>query len=286
MSRLSACFTVLGVGLAMASTVGLSSAPAHAADSASARTIDLTYEVYLGGLHIFTLDVDMALQRDRYRLSASGQTQGMVGWMYGWDVKLAAEGADRSGRTEPLRYDTDSQWQGNRRKVHLRFSEDGRYELERTPPPEPDPDIEGGLPERLPEGTVDPLSLAVAASRSLMANGRCDQTLPVFDGQRRYDLTLGQIDEATLPASEYSIYHGAAMRCSVSMKRISGFRKSWKSKRQWDAPSSAPMVWVARIQPDLPPVPVRYDGAIVLGNIVIHLTKAEVRTASGEASAD
>jgi len=261
-------------------------AAAQAAETEPARTLDLTYDVYLGGLHIFTLDVAMTLRPDRYRVSAEGQTEGMVGWLYGWDVKLAAEGLEHNDRIEPVRYVTDSAWQGTRRTVDLGFAEGGRYALERTPPPEPDPDIEGGLPETLPEGTVDPLSLAVAASRALAETGRCDQTLPVFDGQRRYDLTLRHVDEATLPPSDYSIYQGRAVRCTVSMNRISGFRKSWKSKRQWDAPSSAPTIWVAPIRPDLPPVPVRYDGAIALGNIVIHLTKADVRAGTDEAGAD
>src|SRR5262245_61502291 len=154
------------------------------------------------------------------------------------------------------------------------------------PPPEPDPDIEGSLPERLPAGTVDPLSLAVAASRPWRESGPSDWTVPVSGGQRRYDLTLRQIDQATVPPSDYSSYQGPAVRCGVSIERISGFRKSWKSKRQWDAPSSAPTIWVAPIRPDLPPVPVRYDGAIMLGNIVIHLTKADVRDEPGEAAAD
>lgn len=284
MSRLTARLAASCAGLAMASALSL--APARAAEVASARFVDLTYEVYLGGLHIFTFDVDMALQPDRYRVTAEGGTQGMIGWLYEWQTKLAAEGLDRNGRIEPRRYDMDSNWQSNRRRVRLSFAEGGRYDLQRTPPPEPDPDIEGGLPDSLPDGIVDPLSLAVAASRSLQQNGRCDQTLPVFDGQRRYDLTLKHVDEATLPPSEYSIYQGPAVRCSFSMKRISGFRKSWQSKRHPDDRSSAPTIWVAPLQPDLPPVPVRYDGAIALGNIVIHLTKAQVRTGSDEAVAD
>jgi hypothetical protein len=285
MYRPIARLTVLYAGLAVASAVNPWSA-ARAAEAASARAVDLTYDVYLGGLHIFTLDIDMMLQPDRYRVTAEGQTQGMVGWLYAWQTELAAEGFDRNGRIEPRRYDAKSNWQGNQRTVQLGFAEGGRYDLQRTPPPEPDPDIEGTLPELLPEGTVDPLSLAVAASRALVENGRCDQTMPVFDGQRRYDLTLRHVDEATLPPNDYSIYQGPAVRCSISMKRISGFRKSWKSKRQWDAPSSEPTIWVASIRPDLPPVPVRYDGAIALGNIVIHLTRANVRTSSDSAVAD
>lgn len=279
-ARLAAFCAAIAVGSALLPAL------ARAADSATARTLDLTYDVYLGGLHIFTFDVDMTLQSDRYRVAAEGATQGMVGWMYEWRTSLSAEGRERDGRIEPERYDAASNWQGNQRNVQLGFDGDGGYALERTPPPEPDPDVEGGLPETLPEGTVDPLSLAVAASQALVETGRCDQTVPVFDGQRRYDLTLTQIDEATVPPSDYSIYQGKAVRCGLSMKRISGFRKSWKSKRQWDAPASAPTLWVAAIRPDLPPVPVRYDGAIMLGNIVIHLTKADVRAPSEEAGAD
>jgi len=285
MPRLTTLIAHAWVGLAMTGLVGLSSA-AVAAETSPARMVDLTYDVYLGGLHIFTFDVDMTLQADRYRVAAEGGTQGMIGWLYEWQTRLAAEGLDRNGRIEPQRYDVDSNWQGNQRTVQLGFAEGGRYDLRQTPPPEPDPDIEGALPDSLPQGIVDPLSLALAASRALEESGRCDQTVPVFDGRRRYDLTLKHIDEATLPPSEYSVYEGPAVRCSFSMKRISGFRKSWSSKRQPDDRSSAPTIWVATIRQDLPPMPVRYDGAIALGNIVIHLTKAQVRSGSEEAVAE
>lgn len=68
------------------------------------------------------------------------------------------------------------------------------------------------------------------------------------------------------------------MRCSFSMERISGFRKSWRSSRQWDAGSSTPpTIWIAPIRQGLPPVPVRYEGQIALGTIVVHLTNAQVR---------
>jgi len=279
MPRLTGRLALSCIGLAVAAAFGVSAGPARAAETSPTQVLDLKYDVYLGGLHIFTFDVDMTFQPDRYRVTAEGETQGMLGWMYGLNMKLAADGLDRSGRIEPLRYVSETEWRSKQRRVDLGFSEGGRYDLQRTPPPEPDPDIEGGLPETLPEGTVDPLSLAVAASRALEENGRCDQVVPVFDGQRRYDLIVKQVEETTLPPNEYSIYQGPAVRCSFSMERISGFRKSWKSSRQWDAGAPAPpTVWMAPIRQDLPPLPVRYQGEIALGTMVIHLTKAEVRT--------
>jgi hypothetical protein len=264
------------VGLAAAG-VALSG-PAPAVEASTARTVALSYDVYLGGLDIFTFDVDMTLRPDGYRVDAAGGTRGMVGWLYSWTTKLSAEGLDRDGRIEPRRYVVESDWQGNRRTVHLGFAGGGRYRLQRDPPPESDPDIDSRLPDSLPGGTVDPLSLGIAAARALQETGRCDQTVPVFDGQRRYDLTVKHVDQAVLPPNGYSIYHGPAVRCSFSVKRISGFRKSWRSARRLDASSAPPpTIWMARIRPDLPPVPVRYDGAIALGSIVIHLTKAAVR---------
>jgi hypothetical protein len=287
MPRLTRRLTLCCIGLAMASAVSLSSGPTRAVEASSARIVDLTYDVYLGGLHIFTFDVDMTLQPDRYRVTAEGGTRGMIGWLYTWDMRLAAEGLDHNGRIEPRRYVAETEWQRRQRTVHLGFSEEGRYNLQQNPPPEPDPDIEGGLPETLPEGIVDPLSFAVAASRALEENGRCDQTVPVFDGRRRFDLIVKHVEETTLPPNSYSIYQGPAVRCSFSMERISGFRKSWRSSHQWDAGSSAPpTIWVAPIRQDLPPVPVRYEGAIALGNMVVHLTNAEVRTEPAKAVPD
>src|SRR5882724_11811830 len=87
------------------------------------------------------------------------------------NMKLAAEGLDHNGRIEPRRSVSETEWQHKQRRVNLGFATGGRYDLQRTPPPEPDPDIEGGLPETLPEGIVDPLSLAVAASRALEESG-------------------------------------------------------------------------------------------------------------------
>lgn len=278
MPRLTARLTVSCVGLALAGVAGLWPALTRAAEAPVAQVADLTYDVYLGGLHIFAFDVNMALGSDRYRVTAEGGTRGMVGWLYAWQTRLAAEGVDRGGTIEPRRFVSDSDWQGSRHTVDLGFVAGGGYELRREPPPEPDPDIEGSLPETLPEGTFDPLSLVLAASRALQETGRCDQTVPVFDGRRRFDLTLRHVDEATLPASDYTIYEGPAVRCGFSIERISGFRKSWRANRQSNADAAAPTIWVATIRPELPPVPVRYDGTIALGNIVIHLTGVEVRT--------
>jgi hypothetical protein len=276
MPRLPGQIAFASIVFVLAGAARLAPEPARAAEAASAQTSDLSYDVYVGGLHVFSFDVEMTLQPDRYRLTAEGETQGMVSWFSTWHVKLTAEGSDRSGRIAPNRYVTESAWQGKQRMLALGFVAGGRYDLQQTPPPEPDPDIEGELPERLPQGTIDPLTFAIAASRALQQTGRCDQTVPIFDGQRRYDLIVKQVGETTLPPNSYSIYQGPATRCSFAVNRISGFRKSMRPSPAAEA--APPTLWMAAIRADLPPVPVRYEGAIKLGKIVIHLTDARFRT--------
>lgn len=280
MPRLTTRLSSLCLALAAAGAA----APVRAAETSPAQVIDLTYDVYLGGLHIFTFDVDMMLQPDRYRVMAEGETRGMMDWLYAWDVRLAAEGSDEDGRLAPRNYVVESAWQSEQRSLELGFAGEGRYELQRDPPPEPDPEVDSRLPETLPPGIVDPLSLALAASRSLAENGRCDQTLPVFDGQRRYDVFVRHVDTAILPPSEYSIYDGPAVRCSFRVERISGFRKDRRQGRQGD--TAPPTIWVAEIRADMPPLPVRYEGQIALGSIVVHLTGAEMRSVPGDLEAE
>ncbi|MFN4281118.1 MAG: DUF3108 domain-containing protein [Alphaproteobacteria bacterium] len=282
-SRAAACAGLLLAASAMSARAA--DAPLAAVSQAGqpGQIMELGYEVYLGGMHIFSLQVDMALRPGSYSVAAEGGTRGFIGWLYKWDLKVGAEGHDQAGEIRPRVYSAATDWQKNPRTMRLAFQSGGAYDVQRTPPPEPDPDDEIELPSRLPENIVDPLSLAVAATRALSENGKCEQTLPVFDGQRRYDLQIKDFGEAAIAQNRYSIYHGPATRCGFTMQRISGFSKKWRASRQWDEDSaSPPTVWLAPIRAGLPPVPVRYEGAIALGNMVVHLTKAEVRTELAE----
>jgi hypothetical protein len=276
MPRLTVSLAAAGLGLVLLAV----SAAGRNAEAAAAQIADLKYEVYVGGLHIYSLDVEMVLEGGRYRLSARGGTEGMVGMVYTWDTNLSADGLDQDGQVQAQRYLAQTQWQNRRRTVELGFGTDGRYALRQDPAPEPDPDIEGGLPATLPVGAVDPLSFAISAARLLAKTGRCDQTVPVFDGQRRFNVIVTQIGVATLQPNRYSVYQGPAMRCGLGIERISGFRKSLRAKREQEERSTPPTIWVAEVRPGLPPIPVRYDGEIALGKIVVHLADATFRTGS------
>jgi hypothetical protein len=239
----------------------------------SARSLALTYEVYAGGLHIFSFDVNLSLRPQGYRIAAAGSTRGITGVFYKWDVSLTAEGHS----FQPARYVTVNGGRQAAKTMQLDFIKGGSFTVTRNPPePVDESDEEGKLPSSLPANIADPLSAGLIASRTLAETGSCEQIIPVFDGKRRYNLLLHYAGVGTVPKSRLSVYHGPAIRCGFTMERISGFKKQRRYASQWDEDKDEPpILWVAKIRENMPPIPVRFTGAVSLGSIVIHLARVE-----------
>ena len=240
----------------------------------SSRNLALTYEVYAGGLHVFSFDVNLSLQPEGYRIAAAGSTKGITGFFYSWNVKLAAQGA----HLQPARYVTVNTGRHPTKTMQLDFNKGGSFTVTRDPPETPGDESpeEAELPSSLPINIADPLSAGLVASQALAKTGSCEQTIPVFDGKRRYNLLLHDAGKGEVPKSRISIYNGPAVLCGFTMERISGFRKQPRYVGQWNEDKDEPpILWVAKVREDMPPIPVRFTGAVSLGAIVIHLTKIE-----------
>ena len=296
MSRgLALAGATLGAGGLGAFAVAIPGAPAWAAEPVAAtsapqlaRRMLLTYDVYLGGLHAFSFDLRLVLGPVGYRIDASGGTRGMTAMLYKWDVALTAQGvADGLAPSEtgpaavrPQRYVTVNSGRQEPRTLLLAFEDGGAYSVKQTPTPtSADADEHDDLPHRLPADIVDPLSGALLATQTLADTGRCEQTLPVFDGKRRYNLLIRDAGEARVPKSRYSVFEGAAVMCQFTMERISGFKAKRRYASQWDDDKDEPpTLYLAKVRDGLPPVPVRFTGALALGSMVVHLSKVESDT--------
>ena len=72
-------------------------------------------------------------------------------------------------------------------------------------------------------GVSDPLSaMLIPANGDPLQPANCNHVLSIFDGRRRYDLTLGykRLDKVALERS----FSGAVLVCSVVLKPIAGYR--------------------------------------------------------------
>jgi hypothetical protein len=281
-ARLFTASTVLAFALWAAPA---SSTETAAPPPAPVRTLGLTYEVYAGGLHIFTFDLDLVLEPTGYRIAAEGGTRGMTGMLYKWDVKLAAEGEAKvvtgksvsADRLRPERYVTVNTGREKPKTMQLAFDPTGSFSVMRDPPDSKDETDHEDLPSKLPADIVDPLSAALVATQTLARTGHCEQTIPVFDGKRRYNLLLHDAGVGTVPKNRASVYQGPATLCGFTMERISGFNKAKRRyASQWDEDKDEPpTLWIAKVRDDMPPIPVRFTGAVSLGSIIVHLIRIE-----------
>lgn len=257
--------------LAAACGITLASAIAHAdGGTAQQRQLSLQYKVYLGGMNALNLRYDAALAEGRYEMGLHLATEGLAGWMFDWKMTVASHGLVRGGEVVPVRAVSASSWQGKSRANRLSYHPDGTVTAAQEPPRG---DEREPVPAALRRGTRDLAGALFSALLAVGETGRCDHHEKVFDGRRRYDLSLEQRGTERLRSSAYSPYAGPALVCRLRVQMIAGHRKGEDSGKRLGAARWA-TVWLARVFEDAPPVPVRLDYELTLGSLTAHLSAA------------
>jgi hypothetical protein len=246
--------------------------PARAADD----TVRLAYDAYIGPFYVVSAEADLELSGDRYKVVTRAKSQGMASWFFEWRSEARTEGGRVAGTLRPRRHEVDGQWRGKLRKVRLDYpyingiGDGGNVKFDVSPPPdrtERDP-----VPPPLTKGTIDPLSATLTVLLRMAEGGRCDGAFRVFDGRRRYDMSVSPGEQSVLPRLHSSVFAGAARRCNFQLKRIAGF---WKKRTDFRRPVTEPTLWVASPMPNVPPVPVRFTADTGFGELRIHLVRVQ-----------
>lgn len=248
---------------------------AGAATAGEGETIRLAYEAFVGPLFVFSAEVDLDLGGDGYTVVTRAKSSGLAGLLFSWRNEARSEGRVAGADLQPRRHEADGRSRGEASRVRLSYGRFGPVEALALPPP--DPDERDAVPAALTVGTLDPLSATLDVMMGLAVGGRCEGAYRIFDGRRRYDVTVRPGAPAILPPAQSSIYAGPAERCHVDLVKIAGFaKKPGKLSRQ----VVDPVLWVARPLPGLPPLPVRFTADTGFGDFHIHLTRVERRRAA------
>jgi len=243
---------------------------------ATERVLKLGYDVYLGGLNIFYFDAMLKRQGDSYTISGGGKTKGVVRLIWRWAVNVTARGAVNSAGVVSRTYDEATIRKKKHKFLRLAFKGSGAYAITRTPPDSLRKRKKRKLPKSIPMGTLDPISVSLAVASALARGGSCGGKFPIFDGNRRYDLTFKKVGEENFTKPGYTLYSGTTHRCEFSMKRISGFRKKRIALRFWDVEKHEPLkIWLGQVKKGLPLVPIQFQAEFNLGFLLIYLRKAE-----------
>lgn len=247
------------------------------------QKMGLTYDVYAGGFKALAATLEMDLDPKAYDLTLKARTQGTIGTLFPWEASYATSGhAEGDGLPVPSLHTARSSWKKDEKVTEMQYAPDGTL-LKSTTHEDNETKVKKDF---APELTADAVDMLTGVLHMLQHSGqteKCEGTFPVFDGKRRFNITLQDAGVETIEKSKYSTYNGQALRCTLKVEPVAGFKKK-DQNRGWmavqahtEARKKPPTLWLAKLEEKGPMVPVRMEIASAYGSVVAHLTSLDAR---------
>ncbi|MFZ1991070.1 MAG: DUF3108 domain-containing protein [Alphaproteobacteria bacterium] len=241
----------------------------------SAQKLEITYDVYVGGLHLATAALAATVDHGHYLAVSTVSTKGLADSFASSQIAAVSTGDVRDHLVVPHTYNSDTTAPDKRQLVGLLYDHDGlptdinsnpAYDLNRFP-----------VLTDQKRGTVDPLSAAlyIMLGSSVSDGHKCGAVVPVFDGKRRYNLTFDykKDDTASLGKAYNNGRSVPAYLCTTNYVRVAGFKPSKKGKG-YQVPTLD--IWMAPYPGTDFILPVRMQTSTEFGGIVARATKLVV----------
>ncbi len=193
--------------------------------STPASTLELTYDLYVGGIPLGKVAMSSRFQGSDYKAISTLETAGIVNAFWQSKIEAASNGLVERGDVRPALYDSYSQNRNaERRQVTLTFRPEAGPSLQSSPPY---PEARYPVSEDMQKNTLDPLSAAVFLTNSANAQNAkpCETVAPVFDGRRRYDVALKFVRKADV-RMDNGLYAGPVSVCQVRYTQIAGYQQT------------------------------------------------------------
>ena len=180
------------------------------------------YSISMTGVTIGQIAWLVDINEKRYVTSAHGKASGMLSMLVSGEGSVVTHGVIADDRLVPSYFTSRISDDEGNSELRMIF-EDGAVKdvIGKPPPPHPDR-IEVTEADR--RSAHDPLTaVLIPVNGDPYAAGNCAGTLPIFDGRRRYNLTLSfkRIDKIALKRS----YSGFVLVCGVVLQPIAGYRR-------------------------------------------------------------
>jgi hypothetical protein len=186
--------------------------------------LDASYTISFARIRVGDITATVVLGASEYAISARGHAGGVMKLLVDGEGSFTTRGTIKHGRPVPTTFTSKIVSNGEASDVTMVLDEGSVKELAASPPPGQ---------ERVPvteanrQGIVDPLTamlFSAAAASDGLPQEACQHTLPIFDGQQRYDLKLAfkRMDEVTAEKG----YAGPVVVCSAGYEPIAGHRAS------------------------------------------------------------
>lgn len=277
-SYMTKTFKFIRAGLSVALIAGMMVAATATASYSveKPRKLSLHYDVYAGGFKALNASLLMDLDKKAYDMKLQAETQGFIGSIFPWKTSLNTSGHTEKGILIPTVYTESSTWRQKVKVTEMCYAPNGKV-LKTTTQDNGTTTVDRDINEVLADNTMDVLTGALMIFQNVKNTNKCAGKFPIFDGKRRFNITLTDDGDEVLPETGYSSFKGAALRCTLKVEPVAGFKKR-DEKRGWMAVQNhteqhhkLPTIWLARTPDSSQIVPVRMEIASDYGSVVAHL---------------
>jgi Protein of unknown function (DUF3108) len=212
--------TTLAIGSALGFMTAEVGNHAHAQGN-----LDASYTISFARIPVGEITATVVSGQSEYAISARARAGGVMKVLsVDGEGSFNTHGTIKDGHPVPTSFTSKIVSNTETSDVTMALDEGNVRELAATPPPSQD---------RVPvtaanrRGIVDPLTavlFSAATAGETLSQEACRRTLPIFDGNQRYDLKLAfkRMDKVTAEKG----YAGPVVVCSVSYEPIAGHRAS------------------------------------------------------------
>jgi Protein of unknown function (DUF3108) len=247
-------------------------------------SLDTSYTVSFARVPVGEITASLVVGNTEYKMSARGRAGGIVKvLLLDGEGAFITQGTNVDGGLEPESFTSKIVSNKGTSEVTMVFDGGVVKELASTPPPGSD---RVPVTETNRQGVVDPLTamlFSASAASEPLSKEACRRTLPIFDGQQRYDLKLAfkRMDKAAAQKG----YAGPVVVCSLRYEPIAGHSASntlvkYVSEGREMELALAPIAgthWLT---------PIRFSIASTIANLVIEASKFEANARTEAPLAD
>jgi hypothetical protein len=248
--------------------------------AAEARPVTLTYVGYLVGVPVLNLTatVDLPVAGNgvattpgdgAYQMNAAMGSSGNFAVLYPYHADMHAMGRLAAARPTPRQFQSDQTIFQKRETVTLAYDGAGDVTVTANPLTKA---AQQAVREGYANATLDPASAVLALVGAFSQRHSCGGKYAVFDGARRYDITVEQAGQANVNMLQQSFYQGPATECRATPTLVGGFQQAAVQSQLY--PQSA-RLWLARPIKNFPAVPVRMSAQNAFGEMVLDLVNAQ-----------
>lgn len=236
-----------------------------AALAQSARQIEGGFEITFIGVKGFRLDFTARLDGDHYDVENHTYKEGVLKAIsINYAVRNRAWGRfSPHGGARPVGGSLSLVVGSEPRSWLVQYAPDGTLQETNSPPWTPPP--QKAIPVDKKQGSLDPLSAAIAVAMS--GDQACNRTAPSNDGKRRVDVILNKVGTEQAAASDIPGTQGDLLVCDAYTKRIAGEFYDEKPE-ETESERERPMrLWMARMDETPFRYPVKLEAKTGFGTI-------------------